>query len=317
MSAIVCSSSRRRGRRRTRASARTSSTPSEEKTPSSSSEPRASPPPSSMMRSTCAGEVLQVVLQPRIAGIGDHRGVVGGEDLSVGRGGAGAASASRASAPRSGRIMTLRTSRRAPLQRGETPRPVPYASAREHVRGARSARGRRPGRRAAPASAARPRRARGRSRPRAAIVASSQPSTSAISARRRLGRLQAAVPGLDRDPRAAGEHVVEVQRALVRCTRSGPRPRGSRRRPAAARPAPAARRSSPAARRSACRSGAAGARSARRAAPESRGHPLAPVPQRLEARRRRAAASRAVADGGTLRSSPRATASIASRAITR
>ena len=52
----------------------------------------------------------------------------------------------------------------------------------------------------------------------------------------------AAVPRLDRDAGAAGEHVVEVQRALVRSPRRRPRRRGSRRRRAAARRAPASAR---------------------------------------------------------------------------
>ena len=42
----------------------------------------------------------------------------------------------------------------------------------------------------------------------------------AISRAAGSAALQAAVEGLDRDPRAAGEHVVEVQRALVRARRS-------------------------------------------------------------------------------------------------
>ena len=53
-------------------------------------------------------------------------------------------------------------------------------------------------------------------RPRAACAAASQPSTSPISAGGDGGGRDPAVPGLDRDAGAAGEHVLEVQRALVR-----------------------------------------------------------------------------------------------------
>ena len=112
---------------------------------------------------------------------------------------------------------------------------------------------------------------------------SSQPSGSAISSRGRLGRLQAAVPGLDRDAGAAGEHVVEVQRALVGDGVARPRPRGSRRRPAAARRASG---SSATMRQQLLDPRAVAAQQVldpRDVQAGLGGEPLAPVPQRLEA----------------------------------
>ena len=79
----------------------------------------------------------------------------------------------------------------------------------------RAGRRRRSGRRAGPATRARPRPARGSARPRASIVR----RVPAEHRRDQLGGLRrggdAAVEGLDRDPGAPGQHVVEVQGALV------------------------------------------------------------------------------------------------------
>ena len=56
----------------------------EKKTPSSSSEPRGAPPPVAHDPGDGAREAAEPVVEPRVVGVGDHRGVVGREDLGVG-----------------------------------------------------------------------------------------------------------------------------------------------------------------------------------------------------------------------------------------
>ena len=68
---------------------------------------------------------------------------------------------------------------------------------------------------ARPAAPRRPARRTG-GRPRTPLRAASQPSAPAISAATAGARGDAAVAGLERDPRAPGEHVLEPQRTLVR-----------------------------------------------------------------------------------------------------
>ena len=134
LSAISCSSApstRSTSKRRERSKVVVPKS-DEKKTPSSRSEPRGAAPPARTMRVDGAGEAAEPVIQARVVGIGDHRGVVRREDLGVGDGlrgmGAGRRDEGECGGDRDGREHRDHLGRREVDRHArDPPRPAPVA----------------------------------------------------------------------------------------------------------------------------------------------------------------------------------------------